>query len=100
MMMRRSKNRIISEILDVCRTGANKTRIVYQANLNFNIVNPYLDLLIKNDLLEVKPGKNASYETTDKGISFLDNLNQINSYFLKGGEADLRTQSIILDQEA
>jgi Predicted transcriptional regulator len=99
-MMRRSKSRIISEILDVCRTGASKTRIVYQANLNFNIVNPYIDLLIKNNLLEVKPGKNVSYETTDRGISFLDNLNQINSYFLNSEEADLRTQSIILNQEA
>ena len=62
-MMRRSRNRIISEILDVCRTGSNKTRIVYKANLNFNTVNPYMDLLIKNNLLEVKPGKNVLYET-------------------------------------
>jgi predicted transcriptional regulator len=50
-MMRRSKHAIISEILDVCRTGACKTRIVYQANLNFRTVNPYIDLLIKNNLL-------------------------------------------------
>ena len=80
--MRRSRHRIISEILDVCKTGANKTRIVYQANLNFNNVNPYIDLLIKNNLLKIKPGKNALYETANKGISFLDNFNQINSYFL------------------
>ena len=72
-MMKRSKHVIISEILDLCRTGANKTRIVYKANLNFNTVNPYIDLLIKSNLLEVKPGKNVLYETTDKGISFLDN---------------------------
>jgi len=81
-MMRRSKNDIISEILDLCRTGANKTRIVYKANLNFNTVDPYIDLLIKNNLLKIKPGKNVLYETTDKGISFLDNFSQINSYFL------------------
>ena len=99
-MMRRSRNRIISEILDVCRTGSNKTRIVYQANLNFKTVNPYMDLLIKNNLLEVKPGKNVLYETTDRGISFLDNLNQINSYFLDSKVADRRIQSIILNQEA
>jgi predicted transcriptional regulator len=33
--MRRSREEIVSEILDVCLNGANKTRIVYQANLNF-----------------------------------------------------------------
>jgi len=99
-MMRRSRNWIISEILDVCRTGSNKTRIVYQANLNFNTVTPYMDLLIKNNLLEVKPGKNVLYETTDKGISFLVNFNQINSYFLNSEEANRRIQSIILKQEA
>ena len=99
-MMKRSKHIIISEILDICKTGANKTRIVYQANLNFNNVNPYIDLLIKNNLLVVKPGKNVLYKTTDKGISFLDNFNQINSYFLNNEEADRRIQSIILNQEA
>ena len=50
-MMKKSKHAIISEILDVCRTCACKTRIVYQANLNFRTVNPYIDLLIKNNLL-------------------------------------------------
>ena len=98
--MKRSMHVIISEILDICKTGANKTRIVYQANLNFNTVNPYIDLLINNNLLEVKPGKNVLYETTDKGISFLDNFNHINSYFLDSKEADSRTQSNILNQEA
>jgi predicted transcriptional regulator len=99
-MMKRSKHAIISEILDVCKTGANKTRIVYQANLNFRTVNPYIDLLIKSNLIEVKQGKEVLYETTDKGISFLDNFNQINFYFLDSKEADRRIQSIILNQEA
>jgi predicted transcriptional regulator len=78
-MVKRSKHVIISEILDVCRTGANKTRIVYQANLSFRTVNPYIDLLINNNLLKVKQGKDVLYETTEKGINLLDNLKQINS---------------------
>ena len=65
-MMRRSKNDIISEILDLCRTGANKTRIVYKANLNFNTVDPYIDLLIKNNLLKIKPGKKVLYTPLPK----------------------------------
>jgi predicted transcriptional regulator len=78
-MVRRSKHVIISEILDICRCGANKTKIVYQANLNFRIVNNYIDLLIKNNLIEVKQGKDISYETTDRGISLLDAFKQISS---------------------
>ena len=78
-MMKRSKYVIVSQILDICKHGVNKTRIVYQANLNFITVNPYIDLLVKNNLLEVKQGKNVLYETTDKGNSLLDGFKQINS---------------------
>ena len=78
-MLKRSKHVIISEILDICKDGANKTRIVYQANLNFRTVDPYIDLLIKNNLLEVKQEKNVLYETTDKGKKMLDDFKQINS---------------------
>jgi predicted transcriptional regulator len=78
-MTRRSKNAIISDILEICKDGACKTKIVYQANLNFGTANPYIDLLVKNNLLEVKQGKNIEYETTDKGIHLLDDFKQINS---------------------
>ena len=78
-MLKRSKHVIISEILDICKDGANKTRIVYQANLNFRTVDPYIDLLIKNNLLEVKQEKSVLYETTDKGKKMLDDFKQINS---------------------
>jgi predicted transcriptional regulator len=78
-MMKRSKHVIISEILDICKDGANKTRIVYQVNLNFRTVDPYINMLIKNNLIEVKQGKNVLYETTDKGINFLDGFKHINS---------------------
>jgi len=96
-MMKRSKHVIISRILDICQNGANKTRIVYQANLNFRTVNPYIDLLIKNDLLMVKQGTNVLYETTDKGISLLDNFEQINSNFVDSEDADRWIPSIILN---
>ncbi|MGD0954087.1 MAG: winged helix-turn-helix domain-containing protein [Methanotrichaceae archaeon] len=51
--MKRSREEIVSKILDVCLNGANKTKIVYQANLNFRTVNPYLDLLIGKNLIKV-----------------------------------------------
>jgi len=78
-MLKRSKHVIISEILDICEDGAHKTKIVYQANLNFRTVDPYIDLLIKNNLLEAKQEKSILYETTDKGKKMRDDFKQINS---------------------
>ncbi len=75
--MKRSRHKIISEILDICKVGASKTRIVYQANLNFRTVNPYIDMLIKNDLVEINHGNTILYKTTEKGINLLDNFKQI-----------------------
>jgi predicted transcriptional regulator len=72
--MRRSRPQIISEILEICRRGANKTRIVYQANLNFGTVNPYLQDLMKNRLIDFN---NGEYQTTDKGAVLLENINRV-----------------------
>lgn len=77
-MMKRSRHVIVSQILDICRGGANKTKIVYQANLNFRTVNPYLELLIENELLTVRRENTLIYETTERGASLLDNFRQIN----------------------
>jgi predicted transcriptional regulator len=76
--MKRNREEIISQILNVCKNGAIKTRVVYQANLNFKTVEPYLALLIKNDLLEVQQGEKKMYETTQKGESLLEAINQVN----------------------
>ena len=78
-MTKRSKHVIVSQILDICKNGACKTKIVYQANLNFRTVNPYIDLLIKNNLVEVKQGETILYKTTDRGMHLLDDFKQINS---------------------
>jgi predicted transcriptional regulator len=66
--MKRTRDMIISQILDVCTSGANKTRIVYQANLNFRTVNPYLELLTNNGMIDTKTdSKPVVYETTTRG---------------------------------
>jgi predicted transcriptional regulator len=57
--------------------GASKTRVVYQANLNFRTVNPYMDLLIKNDLIKIQQGRTVLYETTERGVNLLNNFKQI-----------------------
>ncbi len=76
-MIKRSRSKIISEILEVCLEEASKTRVVYQANLNFKTVNPYLDLLIENDLIMIRLGPRVLYKTTDKGRELLKNYDRI-----------------------
>jgi predicted transcriptional regulator len=75
--MKRSRDMIISQILDICIDGASKTKIVYQANLNFRTINPYLDLLTKNGLINVKKEQTIVYKTTPRGLNLLDNFKQI-----------------------
>jgi len=77
--MKRSKYQIISQILDICVGGACKTKIVYQANLNFRTINPYIDLLTKNGLIKASMGRNISYETTNRGMKLIDDFKQMNS---------------------
>lgn len=76
--MKRSRDIIISKILDICIEGANKTKIVYQANLNFRTVNPYLELLTKNGMINAQEVRNlVVYETTTRGLALRDNYKQI-----------------------
>lgn len=79
--MKRSKDAIISQILEVCVEGASKTKIVYQSNLNFRTVIPYIDLLTKNELLNVSTtNKSATiFKTTPKGIKLLKDFKNIQS---------------------
>jgi predicted transcriptional regulator len=73
-MAKRDRVQIMVSILNTCVRGANKTRIVYQANLNFRTVTPYLSLLEKNDLITVSKDSNIIYKTTPKGEELIDKL--------------------------
>ena len=47
---KRTNDVIASEILKICVNGASKTRIVYQANLNFLTAKPYLVFSFQNNI--------------------------------------------------
>jgi predicted transcriptional regulator len=74
MRERRSRDRIIYEILRICAEGENITRIVYQANTNFTTIRAYLDMLINKDLVEVLQGSPVLYRTTQKGVAMRNHL--------------------------
>ena len=60
----------------------NKTKIVYQANLNFRTINPYLDLLIGKNLIKVSQGQILRYETTPQGIDMLEDIKEVHNGLL------------------
>ena len=79
-MPRRSKDKIIADILEVClMPGLSKTNVVYRANLNFKTALSYLDLLTRGGLLETVPGESTIYiyKTTEKGRKALKALRAI-----------------------
>jgi predicted transcriptional regulator len=81
-MPKRSKDQIIANILSACLgAGANKTRIVYQVNMNFHTINPHLDLLIEKALLDVVQGSPVLYKTTHRGEKALESLRQIEAIY-------------------
>jgi len=50
--MKRSKEAIITKVLEVCIYGASKTAVVYQANPNFHTVIIYRYAFRKTDVGE------------------------------------------------
>jgi predicted transcriptional regulator len=74
---------VIMDILSEALNGANKTRIMYRANLNFVRFNRYLaELLSKGLIEEVKsnPEGFVVYRTTAAGRAFLRVLREAQGY--------------------
>ena len=72
--MRRSSLDVTVNILEAAQGGANKTRIVYGSNLNFEIVKGYINTLVNNGFLEVD-GKR--YSTTERGVKFVEEYREL-----------------------
>ena len=67
IVKRRSRIDIADAILKVTMSGAKKTHIVYEVNLNFNIAKEYLEMLKDKELVR---HENGLFITTDKGKVF------------------------------
>jgi predicted transcriptional regulator len=77
--IRRDKLEIIRSILLICKKGdATKTKIVYQANLNFKTAGIYLDWLISHELIRKEE---SSFQITPKGMDLLSNLQDVSLFF-------------------
>jgi len=67
----RNRLQIIAEILRTARKGARKTRIMYQANLSYDLLNRYLAETLEADLLTINKDEKL-YMVTRKGEEFLE----------------------------
>lgn len=90
-MPRRERLEIITTILNICMPkGANKTRIVYQANLNFKNAGVYLEWLMKRGFL-AKEGN--IFRTTSQGLALLDSLKVLMPLINEEGDGSLTQAS-------
>lgn len=77
MASKRDQNLVTAQILEICADGANKTRVIYQANLNSMIGTQYLNNLAKNGFVQAIPdGSRFIYKTTPKGQVLKERLGE------------------------
>lgn len=75
---RRDKLYIVAEILEIAKEGTLKTQIMYRANLSFTQLNDYIRFMLKTNLLEkISENDREKYETTEKGMEFLQRYQEI-----------------------
>ena len=78
---RRDRLFIISEILNISKSGCLKTQIMYRANLSFAQLNEYLSFLIRMNLLKIQnENRRNIYITTAKGNKYLEKYKDISNF--------------------
>ncbi|MFB3765425.1 MAG: winged helix-turn-helix domain-containing protein [Methanotrichaceae archaeon] len=77
MSSKRNPNLVTAQILDICADGANKTQVIYRANLNSAMGTQYLNDLTESGFIEAIPdGSRFIYKTTPKGLALQEKLGQ------------------------
>ena len=64
----RDSLRIVADILNSINLGANKTKIMFSANLSFKLLEKYLTLVINSGLVQIN---GSTYELTIHGQEFI-----------------------------
>src|SRR5215467_2005941 len=74
-MKYRTRTDILAQILESAQGGASKTRIMYKTFLSHTQLGEYLDILLKNQLLEYTAAR--VYKVTPKGQHFISTYNKM-----------------------
>jgi predicted transcriptional regulator len=53
---------------------------MYLGNLSFDLLQKYLDMLVKLGLLESRSGTEKTYVATEKGRRFLEDFNELQKH--------------------
>ncbi|QGA53610.1 hypothetical protein GFS03_02875 [Sulfolobus sp. E5-1-F] len=75
MAKKRSKLEIIQAILEACKSGSPKTRIMYGANLSYALTGRYIKMLMD---LEIIKQEGKQYMLTKKGEELLEDIRKFN----------------------
>ena len=75
---RRNFFEVITDILVEARYGANKTRIMQRANLNYHRFNRYFSELLSCDVIRKEEDVDGRflYKTTEKGMRLINIINR------------------------
>lgn len=100
MRFNRSRDDIISDILEVASGGgiATKMGIMYKTFLSHAQMKNYLTYLTQHDLIEYDVGAQI-YKTTEKGLRFLDTYGQMDDMIKDGPPSQTTTTSLSYPQE-
>ncbi len=74
---RRAHLDTFADILKVAKKGTTKTAILHEANLTRALLHSSLSFLIGSNLLGVDTTNNKIYRTSDKGLRFLKEYNEL-----------------------
>jgi predicted transcriptional regulator len=92
----RTALQILADILSVARGGARKTRIMYQANLSFRLLNRYLGYAMEIELISASRSGDGRYALTLKGHEFLEKYSK---YSLQSRQLE-EQQRVIVKEKA
>jgi predicted transcriptional regulator len=76
----RDRLSIIAAILEAVNSGANKTRIMFRANLSFKLLEKYLDISMRAGFVRVDEYK---YTLTEHGVDFLKQYKHLHERYYK-----------------
>ena len=75
---RRDRLCIMAEIMKIANGGRLKTQIMYGVNLSFSQLREYLSFLTEMGFLSVRvKNKKKVYETTAKGIQYIESYKEM-----------------------
>jgi len=76
---RRSQEELLATILRIAKDGAKKTHLVYQSNMNFKVITPFINhALTKGFMIYNEDVK--LFNTTDTGIRFIEAYDTLEAY--------------------